>query len=69
MTLALANQNITGEVEWLKKARIPMTGTPDWWIVIKANGNGTCRISYPPNGNKTFTLQDDKVKGSNNQFT
>jgi len=61
LALALAGQNVSKETDWLKKARVPMNLNGDWWFVIKGN-NGNCTFTYPPNGNKKFTLQDDKVK-------
>ncbi|MBS3152317.1 hypothetical protein J4230_02805 [Candidatus Woesearchaeota archaeon] len=70
LALILAGQNTAKEVAWLKNAKIPGLGSGDWWIVIKAgsSNNGSCQFSYK-GANKTFDLQDDKVKLPRGGFT
>lgn len=68
LTLALAGQDVSKEVGWLKSARVPGLSGGEWWIVIKGSSNGSCQFSYQ-GGNKTFNLQDDRIRQSNGGFT
>ncbi|MBI2148078.1 hypothetical protein HYU23_00200 [Candidatus Woesearchaeota archaeon] len=70
LALALAGQDVTKEVAWLKNAKIPALSTGEWWVVVKsgANANGSCQFSYK-GGSKTFDLQDDKIKLAKGGFT
>jgi hypothetical protein len=69
LALALSGKDITKEVEWLKKAKAPMTGTGGEWILVIKGENGACDITYPPSGTKKFNLEDEKIKTQTGGFT
>ncbi len=66
LALSLAGQDVSKEVQWLKDARTAMPNSGKWWIVIKGN-NGSCTFNFL-GGQKTFTLDEDKIK-SGQSFT
>ncbi len=68
LALSLAGQDITKEVDWLKKARVAGLSAGEWWVVVKANNNGTCEFSYP-GGSKTYNLQDEGLRLPSGAFT
>ncbi|HLC58874.1 MAG TPA: hypothetical protein VJI68_03350 [Candidatus Nanoarchaeia archaeon] len=67
LALALSGQDVTGEVTWLKQAKVPMALVGEWWLVIKGS-NGQCKITYP-GGDKIFTLENDRIKNPSGSFT
>src|SRR3989344_3502014 len=69
LALTLAGQEVSKETDWLKKARVPGLSGGEWWIVVKANSNGTCQFSYANNNSKTFKIEGDKVKLPSGGFT
>ncbi len=70
MAMALAGQDITKEVQWLKNMRIPGLTGNDWLIIVKSGSDGTCDLTYPGGtAAKTFNIVADKVKGPTGTFT
>ncbi len=64
LALALAGQDVSQEIEWLKSARI--AGLPpggEWSIAIKSDGDGTCAFIFTGvNVEREFTLEGNIVR-------